>query len=487
MTLRRSPSYCCALLLAVSCLAAPAFAQTQPPTNPTQPSIGIAQPPTPNTRTAPTNPTAPAVPTAPANPNTASPSSTNPNPQVGPNAVAQNQPNLAFRAPASNRNFSTARVPNMIGDLTGGGGASIVTTGFVSQSVTPPSLNHGRLNVAENNSPIVGDRVFFTYRHFENASDLDYLNGLPNGGSASQSIDRYLFGFERMLTDTSSLEFRLPLNSQLGSDLQFAQLSANQTSVPFGATDFELGNISFILKQALIDRSGFYLSAGLGLNLPTAPDVSVRTRITDQAFPFFDFSRKPPVFLGTDDLDYGSQTVIKNETVNLTPYLSFAYRPGERTFMQGFLQYDVPLNNSEVRHDQFFLAANGPAAAQSFRGRLDQQTLMRANVGAGRWLRYRNNARYFHSIAAMFEVHYTTALDNADVVGPFRLATTAPQTFTSTSVGNVANRFDIVNLTAGVPMIVGRTTVTNAFTVPVRGDLNRGFDFEYSLLIDRRF
>lgn len=487
MTFRRLPSLCCTMLFAASCIAAPAFAQTSPPLSPAQPSASTAQPAPPNVRTAPTPPTAPTVPTAPAGPNTANPSTANPNPQVGPNAVAQNQPNLAFRAPANNRNFSTARVPNMIGDLTGGGGASIVTTGFVSQSVTPPSLNHGRLNVAENNSPVVGDRVFLTYRHFENASDLDYLNGLPNGGSASQSIDRYLFGFEKQLTDSSSLEFRLPFNSQLDSNLQFAQLSTNQTSVPFGATDFELGNINFIFKQALIDRNDFYLSGGLGLNVPTAPDVSVRTRITDQAFPFFDFSRNPPTFLGADDLDYGSQTVVKNETVNLTPYLSFAYRPGQRTFLQGFLQYDVPLNNSEVRHDQFFLAANGPAAAQSFRGRLDQQTLMRANVGAGRWLRYRNNSRYFHSIAAMFEVHYTTALDNADVVGPFRLATTAPQTFTSTSVGNVANRFDIVNLTAGVPMIVGRTTVTNAFTVPVRGDLNRGFDFEYSLLIDRRF
>jgi len=102
-------------------------------------------------------------------------------------------------------------------------------------------------------------------------------------------------------------------------------------------------------------------------------------------------------------------------------------------------------------------------------------------------LRYRDGSRYFHSIAAMFEVHYTTALGDADVVGPFDLETISPPTFTSTSVGNVANRFDIVNLTAGVPMIVGRTTITNAFTVPIRGDLNRGFDFEYSLLIDRRF
>lgn len=455
------------------------LAQVQPPAAPTTP-------PTPPTVTAPATPAAPATPTTPS-PATAPAPPTNPNPQVGPNAIAQAQPNLAVRAPANNRSFSLARVPNMIGDLTGGGGAQIQTTGLFAQNLSHPSLTNGRLNIAENNSPLIGDRCYFTYRHFENASSLDYRNGVPGGGSASQNIDRVMFGIERQLTDTSSLEFRLPFNGQLDSNLLTSQFG-NQPAVPYNTTNFELGNINLIFKQALIDTDDFYFSGGVGLNLPTAPDVKIRNRIVDPNYQVFDFSRTPPIFLGTTSVNLDQQIAVRNQTVNLSPYFSAVFRPSDRIFMQGFLQCDVPLNRSSVSVDEFFTTGiSNPISQGSFRGNLQQQILLRANVGVGRWWRYRDNSRYFHSIATMFEVHYTTSLNDADNAGPFRLNSNLTPIFTQTTIGNVANRVDVVNLTAGVPMIVGRTTITNAVTVPIRGELNRSFDFEYSLLIDRRF
>jgi hypothetical protein len=458
------------------------LAQAQPPAVPTQTP---AVPAVPRTNPAPTNVTQPPV--APGATTQGPQPPTNPNPQVGPNAVAQAQPNLAVRAPAPNRNFSMARVPNMIGDLPGGGGAQIQTTGIFASTLAHPNLIHGRLNVAENNSPVIGDRCYFTYRHFEAASSLDYNVGVPGGVSASQNIDRVMFGIERQLTDTNSLELRLPFNGQLDSNLLATQFAGNQTNIPTGQTNFELGNINLIFKQALIDADDFYLSGGLGLNLPTAPDVKYRTRIVDPAYVFFDFSRVPPTLLGTAALNLDQQIAVRNQTVNLSPYLSAAYRPTERTFVQGFLQWDVPLNKSSVSVDEFFTAGTGPTSRGSFRGDLEQQVLMRANVGFGRWWCYRDGSRFFHSLATMFEVHYTTALEDADLAGPFRLNSNVPQVFTQTTVGNLANRIDVVNLTAGVPMIVGRTTFTHAFTLPIRGELNRAFDLEYSLLIDRRF
>lgn len=458
------------------------LAQAQPSaaSQPTVLQPTVPQPTLPGTAT-----TAPGAAQPPAVSNPQPP--TNPNPQVGPNAVAQVQPNLAVRAPAANRNFSLARVPNMIGDLTGGGGAQIQTTGLFSQTLSHPNLTNGRLNIAENNSPVVGDRCYFTYRHFQAASSLDYNAGVPGGISGGQNIDRMMFGIERQLTDTNSLELRLPFNSQLDSNLLATQFAGPTTNIPTGATNFELGNINLIFKQALIDADDFYLSGGLGLNVPTAPDVKVRTRIVDPAYLVYDFTKAPPVVLGTTPLNLDLQTAVRNQTVNLSPYLSAAYRPTDRTFVQGFLQWDVPLNRSSVSVDEFFTVGTIPTARGSFRGELEQQVLMRANVGFGRWWRYRDGNRYFHSLATMFEVHYTTALDDAQLVGPFRVASNVPTGFTQTTVGNLANRFDVVNLTAGVPMIVGRTTFTNAFTLPIRGELNRAFDFEYSLLIDRRF
>jgi len=487
---RRLPSYVAALLIAAGWLAAPSYAQTQPPatapqvpTAPQSPNAPSTTAPSTNAPPAPSTAPTTTTPTAPAN----QPAATNPNPQVGPNAVAQVQPNLAVRAPANNQNFSLARVPNMIGDQTGGGGAQIVTTGIVSQTLSHPTLTNGRLNIAENNSPVVGDRVYFSYRHFNAASSLDYLNGTPTGGSADQSINRFMFGIERQFTDTSSLEFRLPFNAQLDSNLLVSQFNANQASVPYNATNFELGNINLIFKQALIDAEYFYFSGGVGLNVPTAPDVKVRTRIDDPQFSVFDYSRNPPTFVGVTNLNYDNQTTVRNQTANLSPYLSAAYRPSDRSFVQGFLQWDLPLGRSSVAIDETYTIGGSPTARQSSRGDLEQQVLMRANVGLGRWLRYRDSSRYFHSIAAMFEVHYTTALNDAEIVGPFQLSTISPPSTSQTSVGNIANRVDVVNLTAGLPMVVGRTTITNAFTVPVRSDLNRAFDFEYSLLIDRRF
>ncbi|MCE9606439.1 MAG: hypothetical protein K8U03_16210 [Planctomycetia bacterium] len=456
-------------------VAAPANPATVNPASSAPPTV----PPT-TTNSAPAN-TAPAN-TAPTN--TAPANSAPPN-----NAVAQaNQPNLVPRAGANNsRSFSLARVPNMIGDQTGGGGAQIQTTGLVPQSVSHPNLGNSRLNVAENNSPVIGDRCYFTYRHFESASSVDYLNGLPTGGAASQNIDRIMFGIERQLTDMSSLEFRLPFNAQLDSNLLFSQFAGPTTSTPYGATNFELGNINLIFKQALIDSDGFYLSGGVGLNIPTAPDVTVRTRVDDPAYRVFDSRRNPPAFLGTAAVNLDSTTVVRNQTVNLSPYFGGAFRPSERSFVQGFLQWDLPLNRSGVSLDETLIVNTLPAARQNFQGRLEQQILMRANVGVGHWWRYRERSRYFHSIATMFEAHYTTSLNDAQTTGPFTVATNLPAVFTQTTVGNIANRIDVVNLVAGVPVMVGATTFTNAFTVPVRGGLNRSFDFEYSLIIDRRF
>jgi hypothetical protein len=57
----------------------------------------------------------------------------------------------------------------------------------------------------------------------------------------------------------------------------------------------------------------------------------------------------------------------------------------------------------------------------------------------------------------------------------------------SISVGNQANRVDILNLATGFAVDLNRWKVTNGFVVPLREGSDRGFDFEYNLQVQTRF
>ncbi|MHC4404144.1 MAG: hypothetical protein ACYTG0_31200, partial [Planctomycetota bacterium] len=119
-----------------------------------------------------------------------------------------------------------------------------------------------------------------------------------------------------------------------------------------------------------------------------------------------------------------------------------------------------------------------------------QQALMRMNFGLGRWLYRNRRARWINGVAGVWEVHYTTTLQDADMIGPYQIANPRAGNFvpaTTLAVGNPSNRTDVVNMVAGIPVQVGQTTIYNGFVFPVSEFDNRGFDFEYGLIIDRRF
>jgi hypothetical protein len=88
----------------------------------------------------------------------------------------------------------------------------------------------------------------------------------------------------------------------------------------------------------------------------------------------------------------------------------------------------------------------------------------------------------------MFEVHYTTTLNDAKLLGPVEvLPAVGPIPAVELTVGNIVNRVDVLNMVLAVPTRVGQTTVTHGFVAPVRDVPDRGFDFEYSLLVNRQF
>jgi hypothetical protein len=86
------------------------------------------------------------------------------------------------------------------------------------------------------------------------------------------------------------------------------------------------------------------------------------------------------------------------------------------------------------------------------------------------------------------ELHYTTTLQDAKVFRrEFPASAFGEPVPVAASVGNVANRVDVVNLVLGLAAEVGRTTITNGFVMPLSQDDNKAFDFEYNLQVQRRF
>jgi len=380
----------------------------------------------------------------------------------------------------------------MIADTSAGGCGGLFIEGNLVASIMHPTFACSRLNIAENNSPTVQDRAYFSYRHFHNASEIEVFSNTPGGGVGQQNIDRYTFGLERrLLCDCCSVEFRLPVNSQLNSDLFFAQFENEQTVLPLSDYVEELGNVSLILKHRILEAENVYISGGLAFNFPTAPDVRIRGLVDDPNFVIRDSD-------GNDtgvraDVDLTVDGLVRNETVNVSPFVGFVWQPSERWFTQGFGQIDVAINESDGIIDLDARLRILPTPITLVRDlhesdRLAQQTLLRLNWGVGYWLIDEPDAPYLNQLGIMFEAHYTTTLNDAKLLGPLEVL---PQFLVIPpvvlTVGNIANRVDVVNMVVGVPTRIGRTTLTHGFVFPVRESPDRGFDFEYSLLVNRQF
>lgn len=385
----------------------------------------------------------------------------------------------------------------MIGDTPGGGGGVFQLGGFpsanpnVPQAGSPsirighPSFGGSRLNIGENNSPVVSDRVYVNYRHFHNASEIDILSYTPSGGRNSLNVNTWTFGIERKLTDNSSLDFRLPINTQLSSDLNITQTTGPVTAFPLNDTDTSVGNLGLIYKVALLESDTLYLSAGTALNLPTASNVSVRTNIDDNQFQNYSPVDGTPIG-GPVPFRLTMNARYRNDTVNLTPFLAAIVRPTPSVYGMSFLQLDVPLNPSRVDINGTSFSNGAQSSAFNLQGRVDQQVLLRANLAAGKWLWQNDRDRIINSMGFQGEMHYTTSLNDSDGLGPM---SAAPNLGFGSDVGfgNTANRVDLLDTIIAVQTVLQRTLITNGIVVPLRTASDRAYDFEYTLTVNRRF
>ena len=359
-----------------------------------------------------------------------------------------------------------------------------------------PFFGCSRLNLAENGSPMPVDRAFVVYRHFQDAIATDIFSTEEEDNSASLSVDRVTFGLEKtMFCGLMSLELRVPFNNQLVTNIYIQDdQDDSHGTIPVSSEEFALGNVGFALKARLYQRCDLAISAGFGVKLPTGNDVTIDVDVDNDYFEFGE---------AEIDADFHVRSIVANETVDITPFIGFSYVPRCRPFFsQGFLQIDIPVNPTHAvvgvdgwLEDEERFELSGVYGAHDG-VELSWQTLMRLNLQLGYYL-YRNPCGYVNSVAGLCEFHYTTTLNDANtleetlIYGSDLDYVTGEETPTHESltiqVGNLANRVDIANVVLATAIGVGKTEITPGFTIPLSTGDNKPFDWEFALMINRRF
>ncbi|WP_157609893.1 hypothetical protein [Roseimaritima ulvae] len=384
-------------------------------------------------------------------------------------------------------------MPFMIGDTNAGTCFSL--RGIVNADISHPTLTCARLNISENNTAIPVDRVYYSYRHFHNSNSLRAYQFRE-----VYNYDRHVVGFEKtFFGGMASVETRIPIEKRLRSDI-ISIVDPEVTNIVDLVADEEreigLGNVSIISKLMLLQRSNFVLSAGLGVTIPSADDV--RYRLGNRvSLPNTIVPGLVARNVSTFDFKY------ENETVYLSPFLAWlSTHNRSRWFHQGFLQIEVAANPSKLNAntagttEYFFNGVDaGFSVFQTPGGEpvevdVFAQTLMRLNLGLGYQHTYYDRSRWISNIRSLYELHYTTTLQRANLsfIPLEQFGAGAGTVFPQFgAVGNADPRTDILNAAVGLSLNLGPLLVTNGVVAPLREAPDRGFDFEYNLQVQMLF
>jgi hypothetical protein len=345
---------------------------------------------------------------------------------------------LAARRPI----IRMAGMPNMFGDsfqtgaqILGGGGSGnpfpmwtpyrFGNRMYYYLADLPPLGGARRMKISENNKALPMDRVYFTYNHFHNS--LESI--VPPAGPFS--VDQYTVGFEKTFCcGLYSAEVFMPLVGEFAYEEPGLRIANGN-----------VGNLGFVFKRLLWTTQTGAAAAGLTLDVPTGSDLIARTPTEEVA--------------------------LRNDAVHLGPYVGFLRVPNDVIFYQGFLQLDLAANSNRVQFNGLDV------------GKYTEQNLLFVDLCLGRWLYRDPSASRFRGLAAVLEYHYTTTLQDADVVG-YEIQGNWIE------LRNLHNRMDVQNLTVGLHAQVGKTTIRLGGVLPLE-DSDRLFDAEVQLSINRYF
>lgn len=337
-----------------------------------------------------------------------------------------------------------SRVPNMFGDSLGVGGqlalTALDTSSFGNQAAIDLPFALGRsFKIGENTRPLPTDRVFFVYNGFQNAQESQVARFLTAPITRRGNIDMYTLGFEKTFgEEENSFEFRLPFvgyeNIQDPSVTQFAYDVKN------------LGDVAVFYKRLLYRDETTAMTAGLGLGLPTSSDIT--GQINTQPF------------------------TLNTDAIHLMPFIGILTAPNDDWFFQSYLQLDFATTGNPIESESPFLPE----------GKLTEQNLFIVDFSAGRWLYREETGSGLRGIAALFELHYTTTLQDADIVRSPLFSINAAR------FGNVGNRLDVLNATLGAHFqLTELSNLRVAGVVPLRGAFDQQFDAEIQVSFNRMF
>ena len=289
----------------------------------------------------------------------------------------------------------------------------------------------GRVKIAENTSPMPRDRVYFNYSYFSNVPLV--RNGV--------NINRFTPGFEKTILDgNASFEIRTPFATTLGSNI-------SSTGITDG-TELEFGNVSLALKSLIYSDDELAISGGAQIGLPSADPVNV-------------------------NLADGTTIVrIKNQTVNLMPFLGALYTPNERFFTQSFLQFDFAANGNDV-------LANLDNTRLRRIGSLQDSSYVYLDWSAGYWTYLADDpSAFLTGVAPTFELHMNQSLQASDSL---RIPG-------SVQLGRPEQNVSVLNAVLGTTFQFGpSSSLTMAYATPLTGGSDRQFDGEFRLFFNRRF
>ena len=289
----------------------------------------------------------------------------------------------------------------------------------------------GRMKIAEGGSVTPQDRVFFRYNHFSGVGYTD----------TRSQLNRFVPGFERTFMDSLlSFEIRIPF----ATDVMTTANVDNNAVTNDGNAQF--GNVTMFLKGLLMEREKFVVSAGVGVSLPSASDITANYA------------------------DGTSLLLVSNESVRIQPFLGALFTPNDRWFMQSFFQIDTAANGNTV-------SINGDGSGLREVGQLTDSTNMYFDVGLGYWL-YRSNGRQgLTGIIPMFEIHQNSSFGNGDMIrsGPFQVS----NSFGTDSLTNIVcgNTFEFAQ----------STHLTAAYTGPIGGGTDRQYNGGLQLFLSHRW
>ncbi|MGC4005191.1 MAG: hypothetical protein QM811_19560 [Pirellulales bacterium] len=353
-------------------------------------------------------------------------------------------PTTAPCSTARNSYTRLARAPSMFGDSPGPSTTLSIpvfnTLGVRSAADTTVPLGggSGATKIAENGCTLPADRVFFNYNQYAGVLATTRPTIPTPTPVGDGRYGTYTLGVERTFLDgDASVEVRMPFHDDLGANFPGYQ-----------ATIGNVGNLAVYLKTLLYADEGLAVGAGIAGILPTGNDLRVDS-------PFLNFE-------------------MRNEAVHLAPYLAALYVPDDDWFVQGFIQGDFAANGNTI-------FTNNRAIEQ---GVYTEQNLLLLDLSLGRWLYHDPNAERFVGAALVFELHYTTTLQDTDVV-PFGVPTFPPS---NAAVFNSLNRLDVLNATVGCNfLLTPSSNLRIGAGAPVTGARDRLFDGEFQVSFNQYY